>query len=178
MECCQYLLNYWRHFQYSFSSNKAVLKQSLVLLGTLDFTGSEQWATFNFPQFTVLSNEFLCFQIVVPSLTKKSHFCDIINNYYSDITNMKFENFSIYSLYISFENNVFTLLSFRIMWIVSNLATRETGINLVNVNEKYRVVHPATLKLTSWRYVTSRGKQTKKTSTMPKCCLHGNLKSQ
>lgn len=83
---------------YSFSSNKAVLKQSLVLLGTLDFTGSEQWATFNFPQFTVLSNEFLCFQIVVPSLTKKSHFCDIINNYYSDITNMKFENFSIYSL--------------------------------------------------------------------------------
>lgn len=61
------------------------------------------------------------------------------------------------------------------MWIVSNLATRETGINLVNVNEKYRVVHPATLNLTYWRYVTSRGKQTKKTSTMPKCCLHGNL---
>lgn len=25
-------------------------------------------------------------------------FCDIINNYYSDITNMKFENFSIYLL--------------------------------------------------------------------------------
>ena len=100
-----------------------------------------------------------------------------IINYYSDITNMKFENFSIYSLYISFENNVFTLLSFRIMWIVSNLATRETGINLVNVNEKYRVVHPATLNLTSWQYVTSRGKQTEKTSTMPKCCLHGNLKS-
>lgn len=99
MESCQYLLNYQRHFQYSFSSNKAVLKQSLVvLLGTLDFTGSEQSATFNFPQSTALSNEFLCLQIVVLSLTKKSHFCDIINNYYSDITNMKFENFSIFSL--------------------------------------------------------------------------------
>ena len=66
MECCQYLLNYRRHFQYSFSSNKAVLKQSLVvLLGTLDLTGSEQWATFNFPQSKALSNEFLCHQIVV-----------------------------------------------------------------------------------------------------------------
>ena len=70
---------------------------------TLNFTGSEQLATFNFPQSTALSNEFLCLQIVVLSLIKKSHFCDIINNYYSDITNMNFENFSIYSLKISFE---------------------------------------------------------------------------
>lgn len=38
------------------------------------FTGSEQWATFNFPQSTALSNEFLCLQIVVLSLTKKAIF--------------------------------------------------------------------------------------------------------
>ena len=75
MECCQYLLNYKRHFQYSFSSNKAVLKQSLVvLLSILDFTGSEHWATFNFPQSKALSNEFLFLQIVVLFLTEKAIF--------------------------------------------------------------------------------------------------------
>ena len=42
--------------------------------GHSGFYSSEQWATFNFPQNTALSNEFLCRQIVVLSLTKKAMF--------------------------------------------------------------------------------------------------------
>ena len=55
-----------------------------------------------------LSNEFLCLQISSMLDSEKRHFCDIIN--------------------------FFTILSFRIMWIVSNLAIRETGIKIHVVN--------------------------------------------